>query len=130
MTDKIMMDGEPLEVGDEVYSLKHGIGKITNIDTGLRYSIYAYFVSVDTIHTFDSYFKFQIPDETRDLYWQKPEITPPPKPKKNVKVWDWFVEFENEIIARTNGKQPGFFEYRENIKTIQKIDGTEREVEI
>lgn len=55
---------------------------------------------------------------------------------KKVKVWDWFVEMcgpekhpDLNMVCRVDGKEPEFFDGQEIIKTIQKIDGTEREVE-
>lgn len=124
----IMMDGSPLCEGDEVYCLHNGHGEVTGIDKG-EYPIVIIFDN-DTRASYTRDFKLHTTDLTRNLYWQKPEIIPPPKPKKKIKVWDWFVEMEDGSIIRINASS----DYRQNVmwyvKTAQKIHGTEREIEI
>lgn len=123
---EIMMDGEPLEVGDEVYCLIYGKGEVSKI----RDNVFPITVQFDSGHA-DSYtndFKRTIKSLTRALYWQKPEIIPPPKPKKKVKVWDWVSYCPNGfplIIHRAMTEQHAV----ESGLDVRKIDGTEREVE-
>lgn len=131
--NKIMMDGEPLEVGDRVYCLLRGDGYVIKVDkTHPRGRvIHGVFGEYDFKYLEGGYpllgGTFQ---STRTLYWQKPEITPPPKikPKKKIKVWDWFVEHAGGGLYRVNERT----EKGMNIsaRTIQKIDGTEREIEV
>lgn len=71
--------------------------------------------------------------QVRTLYWDEIKITPPPKLKKK-KVWDWFVQWEfqgstriDKLCATTEGLVRKTYTGAECI--IQKIDGTEREVE-
>lgn len=129
---EIMMDGEPLEVGDEVYCLIYGKGEVSKI----RDNVFPITVQFDSGHA-DSYtndFKRTIKSLTRALYWQKPEIIPPPKPKKKVKVYDWYVEWvidsqHKNFVSRVNGLSEGELRDTYPKALIQKIDGTEREVE-
>ena len=133
MTDKIKMDGESLNVGDEVYCLLNGKGKVAGINKKVTFSI-----EVAFSHGYCTYtktFKGWTNHENRTLYWQKPEIVPPPKPKKKVKVWDWFVQWDDSgLIDRVNGTTMKDLEDRAERRgmyysVVQKIEGTEREVE-
>lgn len=133
MTDKIIMDGEPLEVGDEVYCLLDGKGKVTGINKKGSFPIEVEFLCGRSTYTKN--FKPWSRYENRTLYWQKPEIIPPPKSKKKIKVWDWFVQWDdNGLIERVNGTAMKDLEDRAEQRgmyysVFQKIDGTEREVE-
>lgn len=118
------MDGSPLCEGDEVYDLCNGWGEVSDIDED---KIKIYFRKMDSF----LYYNLEaISGVDRKLYWGVPEYIPPPKPKKRIKVWDWFVEMEDGSIIRINASS----DYRENVmwyvKTAQKIYGTEREIEI
>lgn len=129
--EKIMMDGEPLEVGDRVYSVKHGWGRLYEIEDTQEWCKpmwITFEINGRLGYTLD--FKYYPHDEDRSLYWQKPEITPPPKikPKKKIKVADYFVEWPSGAITRANevrnvGNLGGLL-------FAQKIDGTEREIEV
>ena len=125
---EIMMDGEPLEVGDEVYCLLHGKGKVSNINKKVTFSIEVAFSN--RYYSYTNTFKGWTNHENRTLYWQKPEIVPPPKPKKKVKVWDCFVQSEDgtcfKLTALTDQEARKKYPYALH---VQKIDGTEREVE-
>lgn len=132
---EIIMDGEPLKVGDEVYSLSFGKGKVYEIRTSSceTYPIRVLF-SV-TNHSFNLDFaNLSINKKTRDLYWQKPEIIPPPKPRKKVTVYDWYIEWKIDKMHK-NGINRVYGLTEDEVRTrypndlIQKIDGTEREVE-
>ena len=90
-----------------------------------------------TSHIYDSDFKtISVDKNDRDLYWQKPEFTPPPKPKNKVKVWDWFVEWEDGYVSRINNETEASIA-KLTLRTVihgaitvcQKIDGTERMME-
>lgn len=130
---EIIMDGEPLKVGDEVYCLIYGTGEVSKI----KDSVFPINVQFDSGHV-DSYtndFKRTIKSLTRTLYWQKPNIAPPPKPKKNVKVYDWYVEWvidsqHKNFVSRVNGLSEDDVRRMYPNDLIQKIDGTEREVEV
>ena len=131
MLEQIMMDGEPLNVGNQVYSLRFGKGEVKRFDMD-EYPIVVLFGS--DIWSFTQDLQADLSDVGRDLYWQKPEIIPPPKPKKKVKVWDWFVQWEfqgstriDKLCATTEGLVRKTYTGAECI--IQKIEGTEREVE-
>lgn len=129
MTDKIMMDGEPLELGNEVYCLLNGKGKVANINKKVTLSIEVAFS--DGYCSYTNTFKGWTNHENRTLYWRKPEIIPPPKPKKKEKVWDWFIQKSGSGLCQKI-TQKTYQEVRVNhydAVIIQKIDGTEREVE-
>ena len=127
MLEQIMMDGEPLNVGNQVYSLRFGKGEVKRFDMD-EYPIVVLFGS--DIWSFTQDLQADLSDVGRDLYWQKPEIIPPPKPKKKVKVWDWFVQSEDgicfKLTALTDQEACKKYPYALH---VQKIDGTEREVE-
>ena len=66
-------------------------------------------------------------DLTFDPLWDR-KISYRKKPKI-VKVWDWFIEYKDGSILKQTGRLedfPNFFQ----ISLAQKINGTEREVEI
>lgn len=135
MTEQIIMDGEPLEVGDRVYSLIHGDGEINDINPCVHVKrIHIRFDSGSDYYYADD-LTFLSSETDRSLYWQKPEIIPPPKikPKRKIKVWDWFVQWEfqgstriDKLCATTEGLVRKTYTGAECI--IQKIDGTEREI--
>lgn len=128
MTEQIMMDGEPLEVGDRIYSLLYGWVTIKELhhEQDLRPIV---FENADGLRTLClKSLTYHPKHQNRDLFWQKPEIIPPPKPKKKVKVWDWVIynlvdEPSLVLSARTETdlKEKGYLSYK-------KVEGTEREV--
>lgn len=82
MTEQIMMDGEPLEVGDRIYSLLYGWVTIKELhhEQDLRPIV---FENADGLRTLClKSLTYHPKHQNRDLFWQKPEIIPPPKPKK------------------------------------------------
>lgn len=127
MTDKILMDGEPLEVGDDVYCLLNGKGKVTDINKKGSFPIEVEFLCGRSTYTKN--FKPWSRHENRTLYWQRPEIIPPPKLKKKVMVWDWFIKSGTSLGHHTNESEDDMKRWYPN-DLIQKIDGTEREVEV
>ena len=132
MTDKIKMDGESLNVGDDVYCLLNGKGKVASINEKITFSIVVAFSGGR--YTYSKKFKGWSHQKNRTLYWQKPEIIPPPKSKKRAKVWDWFVQWDDSgLIDRVNGTTMKDLEDRAERRgmyysVVQKIEGTEREV--
>lgn len=126
MLEKIMMDGEPLEVGDEVYCLANGWVKLLGARRNNGLFPYLFTDKNGETHTYTKDFKYR-DDVGRTLYWQKPEIIPPPKPKKKVKVWDWFIKSGTCLGHHTNESEDDMKRWYPN-DLIQKIDGTEREV--
>lgn len=126
MTDEIRMDGEPLEVGNEVYCLVNGWGKVEELNMGVS----TYQIDVNFNGSLGSYTQdFQLFKGTnRTLYWQKPEIIPPPKPRKKIKAWDWvsycsdgFPLFIHRAMTEQTVLDSGL--------KLKRIEGTEREVE-
>jgi len=134
--DITMMDGEQVHVGDPVYCLCYGWGYVMSLWYGSAGLVAAKFG--EKIYTYNRIsFNPTTKDTTyvtRTLYWQKPaEIIPPPKPrpKKMIKVWDWFVEYADGGVERVQrSTEQWLYDGLANLKTTQKIDGTEREVEV
>lgn len=134
MLEKIMMDGEPPEVGDRVWCLLRGWGKVIKLEPGFFDSITVLFGEHEYAYRSEGLPKLSgVFQQVRTLYWDEIKITPPPKPKKKVKVWDWFVQWEfqgstriDKLCATTEGLVRKTYTGAECI--IQKIDGTEREV--
>lgn len=133
MPEKIMMDGEPLEVGDRVWCFLRGRGKVIDLHRGFFDDIIVQFGEHEYAYRSEGLPKlsgaFQ---QVRTLYWDEIKITPPPKLKKK-KVWDWFVQWEfqgstriDKLCVTTEGLVRKTYTGAECI--IQKIDGTEREV--
>lgn len=128
---EIMMDGEPMEVGNGVYCLRYGVGTVLDINKG-SYPIVVAFSVGRASYTKD--FKICNTNLTRDLYWQKPEIIPPPKPplpkpKKKVKVWDWVSYCPDGfplLIHRAMTEQTVL----DSGLNLKGIEGTEREIEV
>lgn len=127
MTEPIIMDGEPLEVGDRVWCLVNGWGKVEELNMGVS----TYQIDVNFNGSLGSYtqdFRF-FKGTNRTLYWDEIKITPPSsKSKKNEKVWDWFAQNSLGTIWRINGVSKDVIESSTSIVFYQKIDGTEREV--
>ena len=129
MLEQIMMDGEPLQVGDRVYSILHGWGEVEIIETDNTFR-----VNFGNIKYWcDKSFVPCAFSKVRVIFWDEIKITPPPKLKKK-KVWDWFVQWKfqgstriDKLCATTEGLVRETYTGAECI--IQKIDGTEREVE-
>lgn len=127
MTDKILMDGEPLEVGNEVYCMLHGVGTVESINNESIFPIEIAFQH--GCCTYTKNFRGLNNHKNRTLYWQRPEIIPPPKPRKKIKVWEWVSYCPNGfplIIHRAMTEQAAL----DSGLNIKRIDGTEREVEI
>lgn len=136
---QIMMDGHPLKVGDPVFCLLRGNGVLDEIlekspnfpltteGFTVQFGEHAFRYSNTGCPLLGGVFQ-----PTRTLYWQKPEITPPAKPnvKRMVKVWDWFVQWPNGSVTRKNEVSEIGILNIGTIKKIQKIDGTERKIEV
>ena len=129
MLEKIMMDGEPLEDGDRVWCLLRGWGKVIKLEPGFFDSITVLFGEHEYAYRSEGLPKLSgVFQQVRTLYWDEIKITPPPKPKKKVKVWDWVIynlvdEPSLVLSARTETdlKEKGYLSYK-------KVEGTEREV--
>jgi hypothetical protein len=84
-----MPDFSKAHVGDSVYDIRYGHGKITHINPGDDYSIVCYFKEVQEQET------YTIDGRTHDwhigpvLFHAKPEISDPPPPKRMIKRKAW-----------------------------------------
>lgn len=132
MNNQIYMDGEPLEIGNEVYCMLHGVGKVESINNESIFPIEIAFPH--GCCTYTKNFRGLNNHKNRTLYWQRPEIIPPPKPRKKVTVYDWYIEWKIDKMHK-NGINRVYGLTEDDVRRmypndlIQKIDGTEREVE-
>ena len=84
-----MPDFSKARVGDVVYDIRYGHGKITHINPGDDYSIVCYFHEAQEKET------YTIDGRTHDwhigpvLFHAKPEISDPPPPKRKMKRQAW-----------------------------------------
>ena len=129
MNERIMMDGEPLNVGDEVYCILTGDGVVDTIG-GIEEKFPVLVNFNGFVYKYTADFKSHEIHKNRVLYRQKPEIIPPPKRKKKVKVWDWFVEWKNGGTSRLYRITEDADLLTVHARLAQKIDGTEREIEV
>lgn len=72
------------DVGMKVYSLKYGEGRIRSFFSGRIYPLEVQF-TFDYVEYFDIMGRLFLRDITQDLYYAKPEIIAPRRPKKKVK---------------------------------------------
>ena len=82
-----MNDFSEVKVGDQLYSLRHGYVPVeviltTNHPYNLIMKVHG---CVSEAYTMDG--KRNTDDDFPDLYWDKPEIIAPEKPKKKVKAY-------------------------------------------
>lgn len=68
------------EVGDKVWSVGHGWGKITHIDNDDTYPLKVKFDGDSATYTLEG--KFYKDDLNPTLFWDEVKIVPPPKPLK------------------------------------------------
>lgn len=132
MDEQIMMDGEPLEVGDRVWCMVNGWVKFDTFVNNTYYPVRCSGANGKEYYLYTIDFQQEL-NTGRILYWDEIKITPPPKPKKKVKVWDWYIEFLDEYLQPKIHKRIGLTELEAKKlipAKVQKIDGTEREVEI
>ena len=80
MSDKPYFDG--IKVGDKVYSMAYGWGVVCHLWARGLYPLGIKFTSGKDTYTLDGE---QYLGELQTLFWDKPEFTPPPRPKRKVK---------------------------------------------
>ena len=87
MSDKPYFDG--IKVGDKVYSMAYGWGVVCHLWARGLYPLEIKFTSGKGAYTLDGE---QYLGELQTLFWDKPEFTPPPRPKRKVKkTIEWWV---------------------------------------
>lgn len=78
---------ENAQVGDKVYSLRYGEGKIfSSIDIDAYLPLRIKFELYTGIFSYHLDGRCTEKDITRDLYWSKPEIIAPEQPKRGTKT--------------------------------------------
>lgn len=122
MSDKIKTFRNA-KVGDRVWSIRFGWGKITEVLPRELYSIVAGFNNTSSSFTFDG--KYDSTDINPELFWNEfkipPEafVKPQPKLEVDTKVWVWecpdtkykrhFYEFNPEGLIRTYSRGKSSF---------------------
>lgn len=96
---------ENAKVGDRVWSITQGWGKITSINNTPNYPILAFFPSGAATFTIEGkyYEKHQYPI----LFWDEIPITPPPRPKRKVKkeISRWANVYTNYCSSLYNSEK-------------------------
>ena len=123
---KVMLDDREVKVGDKLWSCVYGWGEVKNIGG---------FLTVEFNQTYCSFQDGKKLNnlESRTLFWNEIDMTPPAPPKKLVKKWRWVFETWDGVDYRITDdhykdsddfKRQGFTN-----KLVQKIDSTMIEVE-
>jgi hypothetical protein len=89
-------------VGQQVYCLRYGVGKIANIDNSILYSIKVEFPDGRFNYTLGG--KWSENDANPILYAEKPEITLPKwQPKPGEWCWFWDQNTHSVHLAKFSG---------------------------
>lgn len=112
-----MPDFSEAKVDDRVYSIKYGWGSIEKI----RQSINKISVVFDNGNAddyfFNGYFVYSPNREFRDLYWDVPEISDPPKPKRMITAIRWVNVYKSSLYGpESTGRL--YFSYKEAMQEI------------
>jgi hypothetical protein len=129
-----MPDFSNAKVGDRVYSLLHGWGTIKEIRDPPTTTL---FVLFDTPHLYRAFSQWggQLEDlescsADPILYWDKPEISDPPPPKKKVKKVGYAIVYkENGRYVTGNIYEDSIPDYVDVSDTACGIARVEYEVE-
>lgn len=85
-----MPDFSKARVGDRVYDIRHGEGKITSVNnSGSNFPIACHFPETDEHETYDLDGKLVKWHIGPVLFHAKPEISDPPPPKRMIKRKAW-----------------------------------------
>lgn len=96
MTDFIK---EGIQQGDILYSLRFGEVEVTEILHEQRYPIEAKVLETGDLETWNAKGDYITSSLTQDLYWAKPEIIAPPRPKREVtKEFEVFVNYDPDNL--------------------------------
>ena len=89
---------ENAKVGDKVYDIRYGEGEIISIKESSEHPVGVGFPNIPykIIYKFNG---LEYRDhKNRILFWDKPQIIAPPRPKRMVKKWQWIygtINWEN-----------------------------------
>jgi len=91
MTDKIILDGREVKVGDRMWSAVSGYGVVTSIYLADDYIIClrADGLGSNNYCSNGAFYK----GGPRCLFWSEPKFDPPPPPKRKVKKWQWALKY-------------------------------------
>lgn len=91
-----MPDFSKARVGDRVYDIRFGEGKITSVDkSGRNFTITCSFPGTDVYEIYDRNGKWDYRHIGPVLFHAKPEISDPPPPKRKVKRQVWLNVYLN-----------------------------------
>lgn len=96
MTDKIILDGREVKVGDRMWSMVHGWCEIIGIRPNDKYPIKT---TAETFKQSGSFFA----GSPRVLFWDEVKIDPPPPPKQKVVRYQWLMQDSSGSYWMTNG---------------------------
>ena len=88
ITEKIFLDGHEVKVGDRLYCLLYGWGTVDDINFGRDYPLFLNLGEHAMTYTASGE---HFLGQGRVLYWDELKITPPPKPGKKVKKYQWLM---------------------------------------
>lgn len=104
-----MPDFSKAHIGDSVYEIRYGYGKITNIKPGDDYSIVCYFEEAQEQETYTIDGRIWDWHIGPVLFHAKPEISDPPPPKRMVKKSGWLniypPHFSKDPVVSIHGSK-------------------------
>ena len=125
MTDKLMLDGREVKVGDRLYDLVFGWGEVKGITVSLVIRFVHHAQAYDAWTGIPNLVGFP---RNRTLYWDEPTITPKPIRRKVTK-WRWVVKG----VCGGLFVSDDFYSTAKDVEkaipasAIQKIDSTAKE---
>ena len=124
-----MSDFRNAKPGDVLYSLLYGPVVVKGIDTpaGGGYPLSCFAETTEDIYHWTVDGRFRKKQEIPDLYWNKPEIIAPPKPKRMVeKTWELWVnlypaDYEESFCAHNSQAEADMFASQNRIGPAERI---------
>lgn len=125
MSEIVLSDFSKAMVGDNVYSLLFGDGKIIVINEERNYPIKVEFEK--NIYSFLLDGRREKHHKTADLYYGKPKIELPPPPKrmveKEIKFWVWVCE--DSYFVTTDSKKADYW-----IARCRRVEEITKKIEV
>jgi len=133
MTDKIILDGREVKVGDMMWSAVTGYGAVTSVRLTDDYPICLRSDRLGSNNYFSSNGAFY-KGGPRCLFWSEPKFDPPPPPKRKVKKWQWLYKCYGNREWAITPYFPSEDEARNYVRLVNGVIGpfiipTEIEVE-
>lgn len=80
---------ENAKVGDKVWSVRKGWGKVVDVDTSETYSVKVEFAKIWPMLSYTIDGKYSKTDMYRELFWNEVKFEIPERPKRKVMVTKW-----------------------------------------